>query len=460
MNLGRWLSMRTVLWGGAIAGAMLAVGAGVSSLASEGNSDNHPTSGDRTIKANSSRLLNEGRQIFRFDTFGDEQFWTDTIQLNQAIEGSQHGGVGSGVSPKVALTVAGLKVDVDALPDSLKKQLKKGKVDLDDPAVTVALIKLNAVVGVVGKVDDDGSIRSMGLTCAVCHSTVDNSFAPGIGHRLDGYANRDLNPGLIISLAPDLTVLQNLLGVDRATVNTVLNSWGPGKFDAELDKDGKAFRPDGGDAATLIPAAYGLTGVNLHTWTGFGSIPYWNAWVAVTELHGQGTFFDPRIGGPLDTTNQYPVAKKSGASDSRPAPGQADLVTSKLAALQYYQLSIPAPNAPKGSFDPAAAARGQALFVGKAQCATCHTPPLYTEPRYAIHTPPEMQIDSFQADRSPTHGYRTAPLAGIWAHQKGGFYHDGRYATLDSVVASYNVRFNLGLTDAEQKDLVQFLLSI
>ena len=442
--------------------AMLVVGGAVIAFNQRTAADTEEsrTGWDQTIDNNSSHMLAQGRNVFRFDTFGDERFWTDTIHLDKAIEGAQHGGVGPGVSPKTALTAAGLKVDVNALPEDLQESIKAGQVNLDDPAVTLALIKLNAVVGIQGTFNPDGSLKTMGVTCAICHSTVDDSFAPGIGHRLDGYPNRDLNVGLIISLAPDLSVLQNELGVDRATVNTVLLSWGTGKFDAQLEKDGKAFRPDGGDAATLLPPAYGLAGFNLHTWTGFGSIPYWNAWVAVTDMHGSGTFYDPRIGGPLDTTGQYPVAAKTGAWNTRPAPGQPDLITSKLAALQYYQLSIPAPKPPAGSFDPAAAARGEALFVGKAQCATCHVPPLFSEPGYAIHTPAEMKIDSFQADRSPTHGYRTAPLAGLWAHQKGGFYHDGRYKTLADVVNSYNVRFNLNLTDQEKSDLVQYLLSL
>ena len=211
-------------------------------------------------------MLEEGKQTFRFDTFGDEAFWTDALQLHRAIAGAQLGGVGPGVSPKTALAV-GLKVDSDALPQSLISQLKQGRVNLDDPATTLALLKLNAVVGVKGTVRDDGSLQSVGITCALCHSTVDNSFAPGIGQRLDGWANRDLNVGAIVALSPNLKPVTDLLGVDEATVRTVLQSWGPGKFDAELFLDGKAFRPDGKSAATLIPPAFGLAGVNLHTWT-------------------------------------------------------------------------------------------------------------------------------------------------------------------------------------------------
>jgi hypothetical protein len=245
---------------------------------------------DRATDKSAQQTLDEGRRIFRYDTFGDEAFWGDTIKLHQAIEGSSYGGVGPGVSPKTALAV-GLKVDVDTLPDALIQSLKKGQVNLDDPGTTLALLKLNAVVGVTGVFDTSGTtLRTMGTQCALCHSTVDNSLAPGIGHRLDGWANRDLNVGAIVSLAPDLSAVAALLGVNQATVRTVLAAWGPGKFDAELFLDGKGFRPDGKTAATLIPPAFGLAGVNLHTWTGWGSVTYWNAFVANLEMHGKGTF--------------------------------------------------------------------------------------------------------------------------------------------------------------------------
>jgi hypothetical protein len=407
---------------------------------------------DRQIDKHAERMVEEGRQTFRFDTFGSEAFFGDALQLHRAIAGEKNGGVGGGVSPKTALAV-GLKVDADALPDALKKQIAAGKVNLDDPATTLALLKLNAVVGVTGLFDNAGRIRSMGIQCAFCHSTVDNSFAPGIGKRLDGWANRDLNVGLIVSLSPNLTPFTDLLGVDAATVRKVLNSWGPGRFDALLDKDGKAFRPDGGQAGTLIPPAFGLAGVNLHTWTGFGSVPYWNAYVAVTEMHGSGTFFDARLNNP----DQYPVAAKSGAGNTRGTP---DRVTSKLGALHFYQIAIPAPDAPVGSFDKGAAARGKDVFNGTARCATCHVPPLFTEPGHNLHTPAEMGVDSFQADRSPTHMYRTAPLAGLWTHQKGGFYHDGRFAALRDVIEHYNNNFRLGLTDREKSELIEYLKSL
>jgi len=329
----------------------LGFGIGEQGNAQAGNSDEELTLNDRLINAHARRMIEEGRQIFRFDTFGSEAFFGDALQLHRAIAGAKNGGVGGGVSPKTALAV-GLKVDSDALPDALKLQIAAGKVNLDDPATTLALLKLNAVVGVTGLFDSAGRIRSMGIQCAFCHSTVDNSFAPGIGKRLDGWANRDLNVGLIVSLSPNLTPFTDLLGVDAATVRLVLNSWGPGRFDALLDKDGKAFRPDGGQAGTLIPPAFGLAGVNLHTWTGFGSVPYWNAYVAVTEMHGSGTFFDARLNNP----DQYPVAARTGAGNTRGTP---DRVTSKLAALHFYQIAIPAPKAPAGSFGKGAAERGK-----------------------------------------------------------------------------------------------------
>ena len=407
---------------------------------------------DRSIQAHARRMLEDGRRIFRFDTFGSEAFFGDALQLHKAIAGARNGGVGQGVSPKTALAV-GLKVDSAALPDTLKSQLRAGTVDLDDPATTLALLRLNAVVGVTGRFDDAGRIQTLGTQCALCHATVDDSFAPGIGKRLDGWANRDLNVGAIIALAPDLTPFTDLLRVDETTVRTVLRSWGPGRFDALLDKDGKAFRPDGGQAGTLIPPAFGLAGVNLHTWTGFGSVPYWNAYVAATEMHGSGSFFDARLEDP----DQYPVSAKSGTGNVRAKP---DLVTAKLAPLHFYQLAIPAPKAPEGSFDKAAAARGKEVFNGRAQCSTCHVPPLFTEPGHNLHTPAEMGIDSFQADRSPTRMYRTAPLAGLWTHQKGGFYHDGRFATLSAVVEHYDRNFRLGLTPGEKGELVEYLKSL
>jgi len=411
---------------------------------------------DSSIRDHALDALQQGRQIFRFDTFGDEAFWGDTLKVHQAIEGAALGGVGPGVSPKTALSV-GLKVDVDALPGSLQSDLKHDRVNLDDPAITLALLKLNAVVGLTGFFGNDGKLQSVGLQCAVCHSTVDDSFAPGIGHRLDGWANRDLNVGAIVNLSPDLSTVNALLGVSDETTRKVLASWGPGKFDAELFMDGKAFRPDGAPAATLIPPAFGLAGVNLHTWTGWGSVPHWNAFVANLEMHGKGRFFDPR----LNDADQFPIAAKNGFGNLNPtlSPDE-DRVTSKLAALQFYQLAIPAPPPPEGSFDQAAAKRGDVLFSGKARCNNCHVEPLWTEPGWNMHTAEEIGIDSFQADRAPDHRYRTSPLGGLWTHVKGGFYHDGRFATLLDVVDHYDTVFNLGLTAQEKNDLVEYLKSL
>jgi len=411
------------------------------------------------IAQNAQSLIQAGRQTFRFDTFGDEAFWGGTLQLHQAIEGSAKGGVGAGVSPAAALAV-GLKVDADALPASLVQAVDNGAVDLNSPATTLALLQLNAVVGVTGFFNSDGSLKSVGIQCALCHSTVDQSFsAPGIppgniGHRLDGWPNRDLNVGAIVNLSPDLSVPAKVLGVDQATVRKVLLAWGPGKFDAELFMDGKGFRPDGTTSAVLIPPAYGLAGVNLHTWTGWGSVTYWNAFVANLEMHGQGRFSDSR----LNNANQFPVAAANGFFNVTVDPAN-DRITSKLAALQVYQLAIPAPQALADPFN-FAARRGQALFNGKAQCFTCHTPPLYTEPGWNAHAPADVCIDNFQASRSPAQSYRTAPLAGLFSHQKGGFYHDGRFPALSDVVNHYDSCLNLQLSDGEQSDLVQYLLTL
>jgi hypothetical protein len=438
------------------AAGLLYVGARAGAQSSRGGAAGNPQSAspfDSRIEGNARQMFEQGRQIFRFDTFGDEAFWTDKLQLHKAIAGSKLGGVGGGVSPKTALAV-GLKVDMDALPAALVEQVKRGEVNLDDPATTLALIKLNAVLGVKGTFNADGSLKAVGLSCAVCHSTVDDAFAPGIGHRLDGWANRDLNTGAIISLAPDLSVFTSLLKVDEPTVKKVLASWGPGKFDAELNLDGKAFRPDGKPAATLIPPAFGMAGVNLHTWTGgWGTVTYWNAFVANLELQGQGTFFDER----LNDAKKYPVAARAGFGNKRGAP---DMITSKLAALQFYQLAIPAPTPPAGSFDAAAAARGESLFSGKANCAQCHVPPLFTEPGWNAHKASDIGIDDFQSSRSPDGTYRTAPLRGLFAHAKGGFYHDGRFATLMDVVNHYDTFKKLKLSAQEKNDLVEFLKSL
>ena len=402
-----------------------------------------------SIQQNAADMMEKGKAVFRFETFGDEAFWTDKLQLNKAIAGEKAGGVGEGLTPKAALE-AGLKVDLDVLPRFMKDQIKEGKV-LDDVSVTLALIELNAVVGVVGDVED-GKLKSLGLTCAVCHSTVDSDT--GIGKRLDGWPNQDLNVGAIISMAPDLTVFTETLDVDIETLKKVLASWGPGKFDAELNLDGKAMRPDGKPAATLIPEAFGHAGHNLHTWTGgWGNVTYWNAYVANLELSGDGNFYDPRL---MDA-EQFPIAAKNGFGNKRPV--KEDKISDKLAALQFYQLAIPAPKPPKDSYNEEAASRGKLLFAGKAQCATCHVPPLFTEPGWNTHTPEEIGIDDFQASRSPEKTYVTQGLKGIWI-RKRGFYHDGRFATLKDVINHYNDFKKLNLTEPEKNDLAEYLKSL
>lgn len=358
-----------------------------------------------------SQETDTGQMIFRFDTFGDEQFWTNTLQMNQVIQQS--------VDPATALAV-GLKVDATVLPpDFLATH------SLTDPATTVELIRLNAVVGLVGTVDGT-TLTQVGTTCAICHSTVDNSVAPGIGTRLDGWPNRDLDPGRIIALSPVLSAQQK----------QVYNSWGPGYYDPR-------FNIDGINAPVLIPPAYGLAGVGFETYTGDGPISYWNNYVAVTQMGGHGSFSDPRVG--LSITQE------------------PDLVTPKLPALQQYQLSLKEPAPPPGSFDRVAALRGAAIFKGKAQCDTCHIAPTFTDV-LATNSPPllhsadEVGMDPTYADRSATGKYRTTPLRALWQHAP--YFHDGSAATLGDVVEHYDARFHLGLTAKQKADLVEYLRTL
>ena len=319
--------------------------------------DNNPNEKDPA-------LIAEGKNTFRFDTFGDEDFWSGLLHLDKAIAGSANGGFGPGVAPTTALAV-GLKVDAEALPQSVVTGISNGSINLNDPATTIALLKLNAVVGVQGNFDAAGNFKSMGITCAVCHSTVDNSFAPGIGKRLDGWPNRDLNVGGIISLTDNAQPIANMLHVDEATLRSVLSAWGPGKF--------------------------GLEGVNLTTYTGWGDISYWNSFVGNLEMHGKGTFQDSR----LNDHAKYPIAVENSFYNVTNSP---DLITSKLPGLRAYQHSIKAPTPPAGSFDVAAAARGKVLFTGKANCASCHAGPLLTD--NSLRTGSEIGIDDFEAQRS------------------------------------------------------------
>jgi mono/diheme cytochrome c family protein len=356
--------------------------------------------------------FSEGRQTFRFDTFGDEKFWTDTLHMNEVVEG---------VDPVTALSV-GLKVDADTLPPTVLAAIQAGTVDLHDPATTVALLKLGAVVGVVATVDENNHVTRFGVTCALCHSTVDDRIAPGIGSRLDGRPNRDLNPGAIIALSPALTAAQK----------AVYNSWGAGRYDPRYNFDGI-------NAPVVISPAYGLAGIHSITFTGDGDdIEYWNRYVAVTQMHGQGDFSDPRLG-----------------IDIHQSP---DLVAPRLAALQAYQLAIQAPRPPAGSFDPAAAARGKVVFNGAGTCATCHTGTLFTDANVRLHAPSEVVTEPGYAARSATKMYRTSPLAGVWQHPP--YFHDGSAATLDAVVARYNTVKNLHLTQQQMADLVQYLKSL
>src|SRR5215471_1178168 len=478
----KWLIAAGVVW--LAAGAFAMGRSHTTSFASGRQNAQNPLNDDNDVRARQDPVRNagdktkRGRQVFRFDTFGDEAFWGGTLKLHQAIAGARLGGVGGGVSPAAALA-AGLKIDIDALPDQVRERLARGGFDLTDPAVTVALLRLNAVIGLTGFFNRSGSLTSIGIQCALCHSTVDDSAPrscfgaitpnPGtgcVGHRLDAWANRDLNVGAIVALAPDLTAFASLLGTDQATVRTVLRSWGPGKFDAELILDGQSANPqrvtDGVvtgtnvPSATLIPPAFGLGGVNLHTWTGWGSVPHWNAFVAALEMHGVGRFFDPR----LNNAAQFPIAAANGFADLPHINPDADRVTGQLSDLQFYQLAIPSPQPPKSSFDRAAAARGDELFSGKARCNNCHVEPLWTEPGWNLHTADEVCIDGFQANRAPDRRYRTSPIGALFTHTKGGFYHDGRFPTLAAVVNHYDTCMSLGLTAPEKADLVQYLLSL
>jgi len=352
--------------------------------------------------------LSQGRSTFRSDTFGDESYWSDSLRIHEVIQSS--------VSPNTALTV-GLKVDVDALPDSVQDALADGLLDLNSPATTVQLLKLDAVVGLRGEVDQSDTLRSVGITCAFCHSTVDDSFAPGIGKRLDGWPNRDLNPGMIIALSPALSPAEK----------TIYNSWGRGMYDPRHNLDGQSF-------PVTIPPAYGLRNVDLATYTGDGDVQYWNRYVAVTQMHGHGSFSDARTGVSVD----------------RPP----DLVSSKLDDLEAYQLSLEAPEPPAGSFDATAAGRGRVVFEGV--CATCHAGEEYTE--QDLHDPSETGQEASYAARSATGRYRTTPLRGLWQHPP--YFHDGHALTLEAVVDHYVTNLGLTLTPIQRSDLVEFLKSL
>ncbi|MEO6595704.1 MAG: hypothetical protein ABIP94_13205, partial [Planctomycetota bacterium] len=345
-----------------------------------------------------------GQLIFRFDTFGDERQWTDALRLHEVV---------ATLPPTVALAV-GLKVDADAVPPGVL-----ANADLNDPGTTLALIELNAVVGIIGRVEA-GQLTSLGVTCALCHSTVDDSVAPGIGRRLDGWANTDLDPGRILALSPSL---------QDPSVQAALLSWGPGKYDARFNQDGES------DPA-VIPPAYGLRDVELTTFTGDGDISYWNAYVAITQMGGRGVFHDSRIGVHVVRT--------------------PDLVTSKLAALAAYQHSLGTPTAPAGSVDAIAAQAGRALFVGRARCIECHSGPTFSDGQ--LYPPAVVGTDPRHAQRSATGLYRTTPLRALWQHAP--YFHDGSAATLEDVVGHYDRLLQLGLDAEGVRVLVEYLKSL
>ncbi len=390
-----------------------------------------PGEGDLHLPPLDQQLVQQGKEVFRYETFGDESFWTDVLHMNEVIE--------TGVSPNTALTVAGLKVDAAALPAAVVAAIQSGAADLNDPQTTLVLIQNNAVLGVKGQVaqNPDGTLKlvRMGITCALCHSTVDNSFAPGIGNRMDGWPNRDLNPGLIISLSPAL---------DQAT-KAVYASWGKGLYDPR-------FNHDGLNNPVIIPPAYGLYGIPKAIFTGDGDVEhepagpvaYWNRYVAVTQMHGHGYFADPRL-------NNWVVDHREGD----------DLVTDKLPALQAYQFSISAPKPNANSFDATAALRGKVLFSGKGQCAICHNGPLFTDVTDGGRLHPQsasVAPDKDYVNRSATKQWRVTPLKGIWQHPP--YFHDGSAATLADVVARYNQERNLNLSASEKADLTEYLKSL
>lgn len=400
--------MRRVGWAGIAVVSAFAVG----TIAScDGSKTTAPA-----VEQLDSSLVASGREIFRWDTFGDEKYWTDTLRMHEVIQAA--------VSPATALSV-GIRVDVDSLPAAVRSALAAGQVDLNSPATTVTLLKLNAVVGLKGQVQSvngrDTLVR-VGITCALCHSTVDNSFAPGIGKRLDGWANTALDPGAIVALSPAVS----------PAVKAILQTWGPGKYDPRINVDGQ-------NTPLVIPPAYGLLGVDKETYTAEGPVSYWNAYVAVTQMHGQGNFSDPRLGINITQT--------------------PDLVTPKLPALRAYQLSLVAPKPAASTIDAASADRGKTLFAGTAKCATCHTGATYSDINTGrLHAAAETGMDPRYAARTASKAYRTTPLRGLLQHAP--YFHDGSAASLVDVVDHYNQVLGLNLSAAQKKDLVEYLKTL
>lgn len=409
---------------------------------------------DGDIYENSAKMIDEGRAAFRYDTFGNEAYWGEVLRLHEVIAGEKNGGTGPGISPRKALEL-GFKFDSEKLSgDHLRMFREDNSPALDDPATTLALLKSGAIIGLKGFFDGKGAITSIGIGCSLCHSNVNDSVAHGAGSRLDGWPNRDINMGSVIARSPNLRVMSMRIGTNPVTLKKSLEAWGPGKYDSILMADGRVSRPDLKPSPTIIPSLFGLSGVSLCSYNGWGSMAYKNAFEAVLSMRGKGNFFDLR----LTDSDRFPVASRTGDWSIKT---KNDVVTPKLAALHYYQLSLPVPVPPQSYFDEQMAQRGRALFEGKAKCATCHVPPLYTEPGWAMHGPDTMGMDNFQASRSPDGSfYRTTPLRGLFTKVKGGFYHDGRFPDLKAVVEHYNDLFQLNLTRQEKIELLEFLRSL
>lgn len=346
-----------------------------------------------------------GQRVFRYETFGTERHWTDNLGMHEIV---------ATLPPTTALAL-GLKVDADRLPPGFL-----GAADLSDPATTLELLRRDAVVGVYGDVRG-GALVEVGITCALCHSTVDDSVAPGVGRRLDGWPNRDLDPGRILSTSSFFTPEQKALMIQ----------WGPGRYDA-------FFNQDGVSDPVLIPPAYGLDGVPLETYGGDGPVSFWNAYVSVTQMGGQGSFSWPELG--IDVV------------------ASPDRVTPHLPLLLTYQLGLDPPPPDPALFDAEAAARGEALFEGAAGCATCHVPPTYSDAHLTLHDPIETGMDPTRAMRGATGQYRTTPLRGVSTHPP--HFHDGSAATLADVVDHYDSTLGLALPGDQKSDLVEFLKSL
>ena len=409
-------------------------------VGTSGSSGAKPGSFDAEIARNAQQMIEEGRKIFRFDTFGDEAFWGDQLKLHQAIAGAKFGGVGAGLSPAKALEL-GLKVDSEMVPAQVASGIKAGTVDLNDPANTLALLKVDAVVGVKAFMEPNGNVRSIGIQCALCHSTVDDSFAPGIGRRLDGWPNRDLNVGAIVALAPNLKPFSDLLGVDTATVKKVLTSWGPGRYDAELDKDGKGVRSEWRERLDRVTR--GVRAGRCEPPHVFGM----GLRAVLERLRRQHADARERhvLRSAPEEQGQFPVAAKHGFDNVRNTP---DLITPKLAALHFYQLSIPAPEPPAGSFDRGRRPleeRRSSWVQRSARPATCRR---CSSNRAGRCIPRKRSASTISSRaRSPEQMYRTTPLRGLFTREKGGFYHDGRFKTLDQVVEHYQKVLSVALND-------------